>query len=389
MFSQPDLHARLAAIAVTAIPTPAAVPPPDGDGAANWMLIFPAGSTTARDGRGPFVAGDERGMREIVRRTLEYAGGTDLMVDYDHQSHYGAREGVGGTAKAAGWIREMEVRPSGIWARIEWTGAARAMIRAGEYRYLSPLFTLDDDNRVDLLLNVALTNMPAFDLAVAARMKPKENPMKKLLEALGLKPDAGEADALAALAALKNGKVALAKVAGLADDADSGAISVRLAELAAAAADLKAVAAAAGLAKNSGAEAIVAALKTGDGEETVVALKAELASTAKSLEALKSGIATQNAERTVDAAIREGRVGVKPLRDHYIRRHAASAEGAKEVETEIAALPTLGRSGETIAPPPAADGAVALTAAQTEIVRQMGIKPDDYIKQIKAEREAK
>ncbi len=388
MFSQPDLHARLAAIAVTAIPTPAAVPPPDGAGAANWMLIFPAGQTTARDGRGPFVAGDERGMGEIVRRTLEYAGGTDLMVDYDHQSHYGAREGVGGTAKAAGWIQEMEVRPSGIWARIEWTEAARAMIRAGEYRYLSPLFTLDDDNRVDLLLNVALTNMPAFDLAVAARMKPKENPMKKLLEALGLKPDAGEADALAALAALKNGKVALAKVAGLADDADSGAISVRLAELAAAAADLKAVAAAAGLAKNSGAEAIVAALKTGD-ESAVVALKAELASTAKSLEALKSGIATQNAERTVDAAIREGRVGVKPLRDHYIRRHAASAEGAKEVETEIAALPTLGRSGETIAPPPAADGAVALTAAQTEIVRQMGIKPDDYIKQIKAEREAK
>ena len=388
MFSQPDLHARLT---MTAIPAPAAALPVDGSGAASWMPVFPAGETQARDGRGPFVAGGLNEMRAIVERTLKRAGRTELMVDYDHQSHYGARDGVGGTAKAAGWIKELKARPDGIWARIEWTDAARAMIRAGEYRYLSPLFTMDADNRVDLLLNVSLTNMPALDLeAVAARTK-QENGMEQILKALGLKPDAGETGALAAITALSSRNVAFLKAVGLAGDADDDAIGKRLAAMAEAAEGLAAVAAAAGVAKDSGAEAIVAAMKTGTGAEdgnVVAALKAELASNARKLEALKLGVAIHNAERVVDAAIREGRVGVKPLRDHYVKRHAASSENAAEVETEIAAMPVLGRSGETIAPPAVGkDGAVALTAEQAQVARQLGIATKDYAKTLKSERE--
>ncbi|MCV0428827.1 MAG: phage protease [Roseibium sp.] len=50
-----------------------------------WMKLMPAGTFKARDGRGPFHAGDSQSMEAIVRRTESFLGDTELMVDYDHQ----------------------------------------------------------------------------------------------------------------------------------------------------------------------------------------------------------------------------------------------------------------------------------------------------------------
>lgn len=50
------------------------------------------------------------------------------VIDYDHQTDIGVPKG--GTAPAAGWITAFQAREDGIWARVEWTGKARAAIAA-------------------------------------------------------------------------------------------------------------------------------------------------------------------------------------------------------------------------------------------------------------------
>ncbi|MEP2758839.1 MAG: phage protease, partial [Hyphomicrobiales bacterium] len=189
--------------------------------------------------RGPFDAGDETTMQAIVSRTKNYLGSTDMMIDYDHQTAFGAIPGVGGTAKAAGWVKEFEVRSDGIYGRVEWTAAAKAAIEASEYRYISPLFTRDTAGKVTALRNAALLNMPAMDLeAIAARAFPKTTKgpdMDEILEALGLTEGAGDEEALASITSLMTGLSDIAVAAGLDKSADVAAVAASVADLAKAA----------------------------------------------------------------------------------------------------------------------------------------------------------
>ena len=86
------------------------------------------------------------------------AYGNDLSIDYGH----GVFNEHEGPQMAAGWIRDLELRPDGLWAAgVTWTERAAAMIRAREQRYFSPAFVADEDGHVTEILNVALTLMPA------------------------------------------------------------------------------------------------------------------------------------------------------------------------------------------------------------------------------------
>lgn len=192
------------------------------DGAqAVWIQLIPAGAFAGRDGRGPYDAGDQAAMQAVVQNSLQRAGATELVVDYDHQSVYGAIPGVGGRAPAAGWIKELQVRPDGIYGRVEWTATAAQAIRAGEYRYVSPVYTHTKAGKVLLLVCAALTNTPNLDLnAVAASaqiaaLHPGEN-MEPIAKALGLAADADEAACLAAIGALTAAHAAVIAAAGLA-----------------------------------------------------------------------------------------------------------------------------------------------------------------------------
>jgi len=97
--------------------------------------------------------------------------GTDLPVDYEHQSLGGVYSSPNGQAPAAGWIRALRaVRPCedgdgepGLFADVEWTEAARAKLAAKEYRYLSPVVIVRKrDRRLVALHSAALTNKPAI-----------------------------------------------------------------------------------------------------------------------------------------------------------------------------------------------------------------------------------
>ncbi|MFZ2088144.1 MAG: phage protease [Desulfobaccales bacterium] len=119
-----------------------------------WLRLLPLGQVNLVDGRPPFEV-DPLSLADMVRAFG--ARGTDLVIDYEHQSL------KGGQAPAAGWIKDLEVREDGLWAKVEWTTQAEEYLKKREYRYFSPVLRLDPDSRrPQELMNVALTNVPAI-----------------------------------------------------------------------------------------------------------------------------------------------------------------------------------------------------------------------------------
>lgn len=92
------------------------------------------------------------------------------VIDYEHQS---LRDGAPGNGRAAGWIKSLERRDGAegpeLWGTVEWTQPAADMIRAGEYKFISPVidFAAIDRKSGDPIgcemMNAALTNNPFFD----------------------------------------------------------------------------------------------------------------------------------------------------------------------------------------------------------------------------------
>lgn len=100
--------------------------------------------------------------------------GRKLAIDYEHQSFDRFNTRADGLRPAAGWIGGLEIRSDGLWAvDVSWTERARELLRAGEYRYFSPVIFWTDEDQSDVaaLGPVALTNDPAMHgvRALAAR----------------------------------------------------------------------------------------------------------------------------------------------------------------------------------------------------------------------------
>ncbi|MDT8428499.1 MAG: phage protease [Pseudomonadales bacterium] len=188
------------------------------------VRLIPAGTFDAprgaMAGTGPWHLSPER-ARDVIATAAARA--TDLVIDYEHQTLLSGQNGR--PAPASGWVeaKALEWRPDGLYGPITWTAAAARAIDAGEYRYLSPVFSYDTGGNVIELLHVALTNTPAIDgeqatLAAArayytqAQSHPQEDIVDKatLIKLLDLTPEAKDTDIEAAIAALKDGAVKLA-----------------------------------------------------------------------------------------------------------------------------------------------------------------------------------
>ncbi len=378
------LASLLSACLLTALSAPV-----DGTAGA-WQLLVPAGKFQPRDGRGPYDAGGRAEMAAIVAATAAYRGATEMVVDYDHQSLFGVKDGVGGTARAAGWVKALDVRDDGIWGRIEWTAAAAAAIKAGEYRYLSPVPAVRPDGRVAAILSIALTNVPALDLeavAASAVFPPltttEGKPMDKILKALGLAEGAGEDAAIAAINALSTSVAAIAVAAGLKPEAKAAEIQTAAV---AALAERSRIAKAAGLAADATSDAIVAAMTAGAGAPdptkwVPIAAVTELQGQVKALREERTG---DKATEAVALAIKEGKL-TPALEgwglDLFKKDHAA-------FEAFVGKAPVL--TGTQLVQPKIPSGVegVALTAEQSTAAKVLGIDPKAYAETLKAERAA-
>ncbi len=136
------------------------------DAAPGWVLIAPWGQVQSANG--DFVMDAE--SARLVLDAFD-AQGTDVPIDYEHQSLGGVYASPTGQAPAAGWIRALKVADpieadeagAGLFAAVEWTDAAREKLTAREYRYISPVVLVrKSDRRVVALHSAALTNKPAI-----------------------------------------------------------------------------------------------------------------------------------------------------------------------------------------------------------------------------------
>lgn len=150
-----------------------------------WVKLLPMGIITPRDGRGPWRLDGLDHARKVVADSLAAAGATDLVFDYDHQTVFAARQGVGGRAPAAGWIKGLEARADGIWAKVQWTPTAAASLERREYRYVSPFFYHEQGSgRVTRINNASLVNTPAIRELPAVAKDQSMNPDTQALDEL-------------------------------------------------------------------------------------------------------------------------------------------------------------------------------------------------------------
>jgi phage I-like protein len=216
------------------------------------LRLVPAGEFRARDGRPEGLAAwaiTAASAADAIRYAR--AQRDDAVIDYEHQTLHAVANGQ--PAPAAGWwsAAGMEYRDlpaeqgGGLWATdLRWTPRAAEMIRAGEYRYFSPVIAWDKRTGIVHAVPLgALTNRAAVDgltdlsalsaLAAGLDLTPPETPMDldSLRQLLGLAADADEAAVTAAIAALKAREAAAASAQSRID-----ALSAELAELRSAAA---------------------------------------------------------------------------------------------------------------------------------------------------------
>jgi phage I-like protein len=136
------------------------------------ILIAPAGQV--RSASGSFLV--DRDAMEATVAAFQ-AHGTDIPIDYEHQTLGGPYSSPNGQAPAAGWIKSLiavssssvvegaDGRPlaNGLWAEVTWTDEAREKLAARQYRYISPVALVRrSDRRLVGIHSVALTNKPAI-----------------------------------------------------------------------------------------------------------------------------------------------------------------------------------------------------------------------------------
>lgn len=351
----PPQHIQIAALA-------AALPQPGADNLVR-IQVLPAGRFGTSDGRwlpadGWFI--DAAGAARIIARVD--ARGTPLVVDYEHQTINAEMNGQ--PAPAAGWFRALEwVEGDGLFGTVELTPRAAEMVRAGEYRYFSPVIEYDEDTgEVLALLMGALTNNPAIDgmaaaqwVAAASRRfthstrhpehMPMDETLKDLCAALGLAADTPREQAVAALTALVESLDSTRKALAL--DESAGAEQIA-------------------------AAAVALTAKTPDPARYVPVDQVEgLRNEVTALSARLQARDQADTEAAIEAALADGRLpkSLQPWAQELGARDPAALTAYLAGAQPIAAL----AGGQTRTVKIGDDATDTLTEAEAEVCRRMGV----------------
>ena len=134
---------------------------------------------------GDFKGSDKDGNpidEHITKESLEQIAdklnsGDEVLCDIDHQS---CKTGVDRDSKAAGWFHKFVVDPvKGLFANLKLTKKGREIVENREYRYTSPVFTLDENGNPNDIHSVALTNVPAFKGHISPILNSEPNSNEK------------------------------------------------------------------------------------------------------------------------------------------------------------------------------------------------------------------
>jgi len=165
------------------------------------QLLPPGPSIKGRDGRLYVLKNAE----DVAKHSNEYL--PNHSIDENHAVDLLAP--VGGSSPAFGWFTNVQAEKDGsIWADVEWTEKGKTAVSGLEYRYISPVLFLDEEGVINLIARASLSNSPNLDIKSLNNQEParpakEKNNMKSILAFLGLPETATEAEALAAVSAMK------------------------------------------------------------------------------------------------------------------------------------------------------------------------------------------
>jgi phage I-like protein len=321
-----------------------------------WVHLLPAasGKVQTTDNRGPYLVED---AEAII--AASFADQPKLQIDENHAEDL--KSGKGEPSPARGWITELQARADGIWGKVEWTGAGRALVADKAYRAMSPVILHDKAKQVVAILRASLVNRPNLKGLVSLNQESSMDAMAKMAAALGLAEGASEDDILAAIKALKKPDGEAAMQSALAD-----------------------IGVAFGLAADAKPEAIVAAAKVAKGGQAeLVALQSQVSTLTTQLTALQGAEKRKSAETFIDKAIADRRAGINATnREDMIALHMSDAATAEKL---VNGMPMLTATGTVTTPPPEQDGKVTLNAAQREACIALGLSEADYLKTLAEE----
>ena len=252
-----------------------------------WIRVLPRGAVELSDHREPFLV-DEVSLKSMAAEF--HSRGVDLVIDYEHQSLQGER------APAAGWIKELEARGDGLWARVDWTRQARDYLEKKEYRYFSPVLRLDPETRRPVaLMHMGLTNVPAIKHLppLVARWGGAATGGRRRPEGPVVKARAAKMDSVKEKAKMVE---QLKRLMGLEPEVEEEAVCGKAME---AFRDLAATLNLPGEVSVAQLKGAVEALKTG---------AVRLANAEEALQALKGRLASETADRLVEEALQAGKI---------------------------------------------------------------------------------
>jgi phage I-like protein len=286
----------------------------------------------------------------------------DLVIDYEHQTINTTENGR--PAPAAGWIKHVEYIPGkGLFADVEWTDNAARMIAAREYRYVSAVFTYDNNGYVLRLLHAAITNFPALDgmaelMAACSQFfttKDKETDsmeeILKLLRQAFKMPDATEQQLQTALTALVKTQPA---------DVALSAAFTKLAE------------------QNSKIVALSTQVNNPDPAKLVsVETMQELQ---KQIAVLTAQLNSNKAAQVIENALANGQL--LPAQKQWATDLAATPDGLVKLTAYLATMPAIaslsGKSGQQSAANSNPEKVAALTENEKAAAKALGYSEAEY-----------
>lgn len=338
-----------------------------------WIMLFPTGKSQGYDGRGPYVLPTED-IQQVIAASLRSQ--VDLPIDWEHAIDL---KPAGEEKPAAGWIKELQARPDGLYGRVEWTPKAQQQLADKEYRYISPTFWFDRaTGLVKRLMRASLVAVPNLEvkaLAAADVSNPeKENTMNETLKAiakmLGLADDATEAQILEAVQALKDTDAKVKDAVDAPATATGDAVVEAIKEKAA-----------------EEVQAATAAAK----EQTKKQLQKEMAAAGHlpadqakhlldRLEKLETASAKTDAQKLVDDALRDGKV-TPGNKDWAMEYASANPEGFKDFVKKAPKIVTEGEEVHT-----GGETSGQLDKQQLAICTALSLSPEDFAKSAKSQK---
>lgn len=333
----PDTDLTHALMASQSLPIPSA-----STAVPDWVHLLPLGAVQTVDGRGPYLV---ENPDAIIAASM--AEGIDLLIDLDHATDKLAPQGW--PAPAHGWIKEMQSREDGIWGRVEWNKAGRALLEDRAYRGISPVIYHDTEKRVHSIGRASLVNRPnirgiaALNAVTDTKKDARMTLTQRLAKMLGLKAEATDDEVWAALEAKMTAKP----------------------ETAAAQSALADIGVALGV-EGDDPDAILNAAKTLSSEAStlVPSLQSQVTELSTELKDMKEATRKKQAEDFIDGEIGNLRMGLNSAnRDEFIAMHMENPERTEKIVGGFAVMTASGR-------PQAAKLTTSLNAATSDEVSE-------------------